>query len=203
MHTSAKYTGLRTGIKHAFVEAFRKGLTDGFWGTIDESMNDVRPEDHVLPEFPVRKQEFPIVRLDVSLNTVNWTSMQRYRYDEAGKPKQTGMCTPNVTVYVYALSALQRDRIMDAYTNMLLFSYVHPESTAFSNTLEQWPGMGIQPHLDKLSFGQDNAGTGIPWAQDQYIYMSTLSFDATVVFYMQPTDESIALIEEVDVEAKL
>lgn len=201
MSDEVQYTGLKDGLKHAFVTAFRAGLTDEFWQNLSPVMKDPRPEDHVLPEFPTVPMEFPIVRVDVTINTIHWTTMQRNELDATGNPRKTGRATPNVTVYFYALSAKQRDRLMDAYINMLLFWTVKPDHMAFTKCLAGWPGIGIHPVLNRMSIGQDNAGKGIPWCEDDYVYMNTLSFDAEVVFYMEPKPQDIALIEEVNVHA--
>lgn len=201
MTSKENYTGIKTGVKTAFVRAFRAGLTNKFWQSISPAMQDVRSEDHVLPEFPTVKVEFPIVRVDATVNQVHWQNINRST-DHKGLPQQQGICTANITVYVYAKSAKQRDRITDAYVNMLLFAYCHPKELAFSNVLSNFPLIGIHPILNELNIGNDTAGKGIPWCEDDYVYMSTISFDAEVVFFMQPQDDAIEFIKEINVKAE-
>ena len=141
-----EWTGVRTGVRRCMTAAFANGLSDGFWRSLDPSLDDVRPDEQVLSEFPVEAMRLPLVRVDASFTGAHWGHFQTVK-DEDGRLRNFAMCEPTVTATVYAKSAIQRDRMLDAYTDMLAFAFTQPMQQPNPNTYgnTQQPLFNQQP----------------------------------------------------------
>lgn len=196
-----EWTGVRTGVKRCMTAAFANGLSDEFWRSLDPSLDDVRPDEQVLSEFPVEAMRLPLVRVDASFTGAHWGHFQTVK-DEDGRLRNFAMCEPTVTATVYAKSAIQRDRMLDAYTDMLAFAFTQPMHDAFTHTLAAWPGIGIDPVLNDLSFTGEADSATLPWDTGSHVFSGGISFRLNVRFYMRDSERPPYYIREIDVHAE-
>lgn len=193
--------GFSTGIKGTVYNAFIKAFKDDFWSSIDASMKDVRPESLVVPEFPVKKQEFPFIVLNTDIGKISWAEInppsERNDYMGVGRSNAT------ITIDIYTGSAAQRDRMFDSVVNMLLFALTQPRHSQWIHELEysvDW--LAVRPTLNNLSVSVPPAMLGIQWEPKTPFYQASVSFDADVNYTMKPHFEEVAVIKEVDVDAE-
>lgn len=199
--TGDGYVGLKTGVKSAVVTALRDGLTNDFWRSVDESLKDLTTDEMVLPEFPEKEWRLPLVTVTTSFGRVTWDTLNPYSFGPQLKLKQVALTSVTVTLDIYARSAIHRDRLCDIISSMLLFAYTNPKNSAFAARLKDFNhDLGIDPALGTMSIGSDNVGTGIPWAADRYVYTTSISFDMSVRWTMNPT-EHVPGIKKIDVSA--
>lgn len=194
-----KLHGLKTETKRAFVRAFRAGLSDSFWKSLDQSMKDANIENHVLEDFPVVKTEFPIVRIAVSFGNTNWQNISRYFVIGQVSPYQTAEIQVRVNVDLFALSSIQRDRLQDGYLYMLLFAYTQPKHFAFAHELTKAKNIQIQPILNSIQLGPDSISNSVPWCEGQKVFSSSLSFDANVIYALDRND-ILDIVRQIDVD---
>lgn len=188
--------GLKTEVKTSFINAFRAGLSDKFWHSLDASMKDVK--QHVLEEFPAVKMEFPLVTVSVSFGTTNWSNLSRSFIVHQSQMHQTAEVDCKVSLDFFTMSSIQRDRLQDGYLYLLLFGYTKPDSLAFARALKQ-SRCNIMPILNSIAFGLDQVSNKVPWCQGVNVYTGSLSFDAKVVYSMDLGD-ILDVLKEIDVD---
>lgn len=180
--------GLKTKVKTAFGLAFRDAMSLEFWQNIDDSMQDLRPEEQVVEEFPVQKMRFPFVRVAVSFGKANWMNVNRWFFQEHAQAAQNAEIDVRVSVDMFALSSKQRDRIEDMYLFMLLFGYTRQDTVAFYKHMNRYDDVSIKPILNSISIDRDSSTKDIPWCRDTVVYQGTLSFDSKVTFAFNKGD---------------
>ena len=179
--------GLKVRVKTRLIRAVRAGLSDEFWHSIDDSVDDLDPARQVLDEFPVEKMAFPILRVN----------MNRYFVNQRMQPDQIGQCNVRCTIDLWARDARQRDRMEDALLLMLIFQYVRPRNIAFVRELDADPTLGLQPILNTIRMGADSSTSRMPWNIDTQVYTGSLSFDL-VCTYQLSEREALGVIREID-----
>ena len=189
--------GLKVRVKTRLVRAIRAGLSDEFWHSIDDSVDDLDPARQVLDEFPVEKMAFPILRVGVSFDQSTWVNMNRYFVNQRMQPDQIGQCNVRCTIDLWARDAKQRDRMEDALLLMLIFQYVRPKNIAFVRELDADPTLGLQPILNTIRMGADSSTSRIPWNIDTQVYTGSLSFDLVCTYQLHER-EAMAIIREID-----
>ena len=189
--------GLKVRVKTRLVRAVRAGLSDEFWHSIDDSVDDLDPARQVLDEFPVEKMAFPILRVGVSFDQSTWVNMNRYFVNQRMQPDQVGQCNVRCTIDLWARDARQRDRMEDALLLMLIFQYVRPKNIAFVRELDADPTLGLQPILNTIRMGADSSTSRIPWNIDTQVYTGSLSFDLVCTYQLRER-EAMAIIREID-----
>lgn len=189
--------GLKVRVKTRLVRAVRAGLSDEFWHSIDDSVDDLDPARQVLDEFPVEKMAFPILRVGVSFDQSTWVNMNRYFVNQRMQPDQIGQCNVRCTIDLWARDAKQRDRMEDALLLMLIFQYVRPKNIAFVRELDADPTLGLQPILNTIRMGADSSTSRIPWNIDTQVYTGSLSFDLVCTYQLHER-EAMAIIREID-----
>ena len=189
--------GLKVRVKTRLVRAVRAGLSDEFWHSIDDSVDDLDPRRQVLDEFPVERMAFPILRVGVSFDQSTWLNMNRYFVNARTQPDQVGQCKVRCTIDLWARDAKQRDRMEDALLLMLIFQYTRPKNVAFVRELDADPTLGLQPVLNSIRMGADSSTNRIPWNIDTQVYTGSLSFDL-VCTYQLAEREVFGVIREID-----
>ncbi|QHJ76395.1 MAG: hypothetical protein [Caudoviricetes sp.] len=193
--------GFRSGLKQTMRNAFINAFTDSFWSSIDDSIKDIDPEKIVFTDFPIKKQEFPFIVLNINFGRLTWADINRP--NELKQYMKTAMCDATTSIDIYAKSAAQCDRMFDSTLNMLLFAYTRPKNSKWVSIMEySVEGLVVNPVLNNLSVSTSSAAKGIEWNKDQMFYMSTISFDSHVKWTMKPNEEEIATIKEIDVHAQ-
>lgn len=193
--------GFSTGIKGTVHNAFIKAFNDEFWSSIDESMKDINPESIVFNDFPTKKQNFPFIVLNTSFGSITWADINPP--SERNNYMKVARCDASITIDIWSFSAPQRDRLFDSIINMLLFALTQPRHSQWIHELEysvNW--LAVRPILNKLSVSVPPAMLGIQWEPKTPFYQASISFDADVNYTMKPHFEEVAIVKEIDVNAK-
>ena len=180
--------GFKTKVKTVFGLAFRDAMSLEFWQNIDDSMRDLRPEEQVVEEFPVKKMRFPFVRIAVSFGRANWVNVNRFFFQEHAQSAQNAEMDVRVSIDIFALSSRQRDRIEDMYLFMLLFGYTRQDTVAFYKYMNMYDDVSVKPILNSIAIERDSSTKDIPWCKDTVVYQGTLSFDSKVAFAFNKGD---------------
>ena len=191
--------GFRSGLKKSMRDAFIAAFKNDFWSSIDDSVKDIDPDKIVFMDFPIEKQRFPFIVLNVEFGRLSWNDINR---PGASEYLKVGKTTAATSIDIYTTSAPSCDRLFDSVLNMLLFAYTRPKESKWLQVMEQGvEGLVVNPILNNISVSASSAAKGIEWNKDVMFYMSTISFDSYVRYSMKPNEEEVATIREIDVHA--
>lgn len=196
------YTGLRQATRTAVRTALAQGLSDQFWLSLDPAMSQVNPDQVVVSKYPTQVVAYPIVHVDVTFGRLTWAGLsaapQNWTPAE-GERLLTADAT--VGVEVYALSAIQRDRLADALETLVTCSDML-DASAFRAALVT-DQVCVQPMASTLQNQGDVESNDVPWMwKDRPCFMTGFSFD-TKVSYLFDVEQAMALVKHVETEATL
>jgi hypothetical protein len=192
--------GLTTSIKNAFVLGLRESIKPSLWHELDPALDQLDEDKNTYPEFPQVKTEFPFVRVSANISEIQQSNVGRWHEDDNGMPVQDGKCKASCSIYVYAMSSQQRNRLIDAYINIIMFSHLRPSSSVLMSYLHKASGAKIDIDTTSLQIGSDSVSKGIPWDSDTYVYTNYISFNAIVNFAARLDTSDFFTISEIDVE---
>lgn len=196
------YTGLRQATRTAVRTALAQGLSDQFWQSLDQAMSQVNPEQVVVSKYPTQAVSYPIVHVDLTFGRLQWAGLsaapQNWTPSE-GERLLTADAT--VGVEVYALSAIQRDRLADALETLVTCSDML-DASAFRMALTT-DKVCVQPMASTLQNQGDVESSDVPWMwKDHPCFMTGFSFD-TKVSYLFDVQQALTLVKHVETEATL
>lgn len=196
------YTGLRQATRTAVRTAIAQGLSDEFWQSLDSAMSQVNPEQVVVSKYPTQAVSYPIVHVDLTFGPTKWAGLSAAPQNwspSQGERLLTADAT--VGVEVYALSAIQRDRLADALETLVTCSDML-DASAFRAALTT-DRVCVQPMASTLQNQGDVESNDVPWMwKDHPCFMTGFSFD-TKVSYLFSLEQASALVKHVDTEATL
>lgn len=134
-------------------------------------------------EYPIEKQHYPgvwvqyedtdelttagIGHVEYVVDTTNHT------YGELTRWKFTG----SVTLTIFALSSLERDRLYDEVVRTFAFGEYNQSLSTFRDKIETNDLIAMNVNFDSIRPFGDTAGQGTPWQTDEMLYEKSLSFD--------------------------
>lgn len=196
------YTGLRQATRTAVRTAIAQGLSDEFWQSLDSAMGQVNPEQVVVSKYPTQAVSYPIVHVDLTFGPLRWAGLSAAPQNWSpvkGERLLTGDAT--VSVEVYALSAIQRDRLADALETLVTCSDML-DASAFRAALTT-DQVCVQPMASTLQNQGDVESQDVPWMwKDHPCFMTGFSFDTKVSFLFD-VQQATALVKHVETEATL
>lgn len=191
------YTGLRQATRTAVRTALVQGLSDEFWQSLDPAMKQLDPEQVVVSKYPTQTVSYPIVHVDVTFGRLQWAGLSAAPQNwspSQGERLLTGDAT--VSVEVYALSAIQRDRLTDALETLVTCSDML-DASAFRAALTT-DKVCVQPMASTLQNQGDVESSDVPWMwKDHPCFMTGFSFD-TKVSYSFSLEQASVLVKHVD-----
>lgn len=196
------YTGLRQATRTAVRTALAQGLSDQFWQSLDSAMSQVNPEQVVVSKYPTQAVSYPIVHVDLTFGRLTWAGLsaapQNWTPAE-GERLLTADAT--VGVEVYALSAIQRDRLADALETLVTCSDML-DASAFRAALTT-DRVCVQPMASTLQNQGDVESQDVPWMwKDHPCFMTGFSFDVSVS-YLFDVQQAVALVKHVETTPSL
>ena len=191
------------GIKKELVGAFKQAFSDTFWSSFNTSASTVAPERIVLMEYPTEKIEFPMVRIGIDVNQMYWDNISAVT-DE--KDNQCAEFDGDCTVDLYALSAQDRDRLLDAFLALLAWRKLQIPN-AFDDYLTTTPKNDLEMPVITLGNGNVDITTvddeALEWAENGgRIYMGELIIPFIATQGQIPTQYA-DIIKTVDKDWKL
>lgn len=196
------YTGLRQATRTAVRTALVQGLSDQFWLSLDSAMSQVNPEQVVVSKYPTQVVSYPIVHVDLTFGPTKWAGLSAAPQNwtpTQGERLLIGDAT--VGVEVYALSAIQRDRLTDALETLVTCSDML-DASAFRAALVT-DKVCVQPVASSLQNQGDVESSDVPWMwKDHPCFMTGFSFDVKVSFLFS-LEQAAALVKHVQTDATL
>ena len=190
------YTGLRQATRTAVRTAIAQGLSDEFWQSLDSAMSQINPEQVVVSKYPTQAVSYPIVHVDLTFGRLQWAGLSAAPQNwspSQGERLLTADAT--VGVEVYALSAIQRDRLADALETLVTCSDML-DASAFRSALTT-DKVCVQPMASTLQNQGDVESNDVPWMwKDHPCFMTGFSFDVKVSFLFDK-DQAMALVKHV------
>lgn len=199
---SFTYTGLRQATRTAVRTALAQGLSNEFWQSLDPAMTQLDPEQVVVSKYPTQAVSYPIVHVDLTFGRLQWAGLsaapQNWTPSE-GERLLTADAT--VGVEVYALSAIQRDRLADALETLVACSDML-DASAFRAALTT-DRVCVQPMASTLQNQGDVESMDVPWMwKDHPCFMTGFSFDTKVSFLFD-VEQAVALVKHVQTTPSL
>lgn len=189
------YMGLRQATRTAVRTAFVQGLSAEFWQSLD-------PEQVVVLKYPIQTVAYSIVHLDVTFGPTRWaglTAAPQNWSPTTGERLLTGDAT--IGVEIYARSAIQRDRWVDALETLVACSDML-DASAFRAALTT-DKVCVQPIAASIQNQGDVESQDIPWmGEDHPCFMTGFSFD-TKITYLFDLQQAAALVKHIQTQAKL
>lgn len=196
------YTGLRQATRTAVRTALASGLSDQFWLSLDQAMSQVNPDQVVVSKYPTQAVAYPIVHVDLTFGPLQWAGLSAAPQNwnpTQGERLLVGDAT--VGVEVYALSAIQRDRLADALETLVTCSDML-DASAFRAALTT-DKVSVQPMAASLQNQGDVESNDVPWMwKDHPCFMTGFSFDVKVSFLFDK-DEAVALVKHIETTPSL
>lgn len=191
------YTGLRQATRTAVRTALVQGLSDQFWLSLDPAMSQVNPEQVVVSKYPTQVVAYPIVHVDVTFGRLAWAGLSAAPQNwTPAKGERLLTADATVGVEVYALSAIQRDRLADALETLVTCSDML-DASAFRAALVT-DKVCVQPMASTLQNQGDVESSDVPWMwKDHPCFMTGFSFD-TKVSYLFDVEQAMALVKHVE-----
>lgn len=190
------YTGLRQATRTAVRTAIAQGLSDEFWQSLDPAMSQINPDQVVVSKYPTQAVSYPIVHVDLTFGRLQWAGLSAAPQNwspSQGERLLTADAT--VGVEVYALSAIQRDRLADALETLVTCSDML-DASAFRSALTT-DKVCVQPMASTLQNQGDVESNDVPWMwKDHPCFMTGFSFDVKVSFLFDK-DQAMALVKHV------
>ncbi len=196
------YTGLRQATRTAVRTALVQGLSDEFWQSLDPAMTRLDPEQVVVSKYPTQTVSYPIVHVDVTFGPLRWAGLSAAPQNWTPSHSErllTGDAT--VSVEVYALSAIQRDRLTDALETLVACSDML-DASAFRAALVT-DQVCVQPVASTLQNQGDVESQDVPWMwKDHPCFMTGFSFDSKVSFLFD-VEQAMALVKHIQTTPSL
>ncbi|MBQ5557397.1 MAG: hypothetical protein IIT36_02170 [Aeriscardovia sp.] len=159
-------------------------------------MGQVNPDQVVVSKYPTQAVSYPIVHVDLTFGPLRWAGLSAAPQNwnpTQGERLLVGDAT--VGVEVYALSAIQRDRLADALETLVTCSDML-DASAFRAALTT-DQVCVQPQAASLQNQGDVESTDVPWMwKDHPCFMTGFSFDVKVSFLFDK-DQAMALVKHV------
>lgn len=173
---------LKKGIKDVLAYAFQTSFQSDFWASLSPEMGQILPHTVVLKEYPKQAfNSFPFIKLSVSLDNAVWTSINSNQNSSVERAiAGEGSCL----VDMWALTSPNRDALFDSLTVLLMLRQ-NTGADLFDEALnDAWVNKGyprINPDYGKVNLGTDDDGMGLPWAPNEPLFTSSVSFDFTFI----------------------
>ena len=191
------YTGLRQATRTAVRTALVQGLSNEFWLSLDPAMKQLDPEQVVVSKYPQQAVSYPIVHVDLTFGPTKWAGLSAAPQNwSPTQGERLLVADATVGVEVYALSAIQRDRLADALETLVTCSDML-DASAFRAALTT-DKVCVQPMASTLQNQGDVESSDVPWMwKDHPCFMTGFSFD-TKVSYLFDVQQALTLVKHVE-----
>lgn len=166
----------------------------------------------ITPEFPVTKQEYPSILVNVNIGTVENMGVghsELFR-TPAGTLHRWGhrYFTGTVDMTCYALTTVDRNILADSLINILSFGRWDSSLTPFINTLwgdpaDDYSQLAAMYQLELATDNIKGGGNGVgpvPWqTEDELLYSKRISLDFFGGFYSAVTEDLSQFVQRIDI----
>lgn len=196
--------GMIETVKRAFIVALRELLT----GT---SLSDGENSVKVDMEYPMEKTQYPAIFVQFSFRQIRPSGVDTVIYQsEEGEYVREWHFEGSVTLQIFALSSLERDRISDAFIEDFAFASPPDETivmsskqakkTSLAHALSQNPYVSMTVDQGQLKPGGQSTSVGVPWDENQLCYEDRFSFDIIGDFQSVWTPDGPIYLRRIDVK---
>lgn len=196
--SNAHQIGVTKSLKTMFVLAIRAGLNSDLLQAIDPVIR--KAKDNVSMEYPVEQLDYPGIWLTASFNSLKWDSLNRELLHPDGYKFNRGEFDAQISLEIIALSNEERDALVDALVNMIMFGSLESDSDAFYRFLVNEPYIAITPLLGEVKLSQDGVNIGTPWNPNTIAYTKTVSFTVTGHFAQRLDNRRLIDLRAIDLE---
>lgn len=149
---------------------------------------------HVSLQYPIQKVDYPAVWVDFepegNLTRSGIAHVEYQPSPEPGGGPYTQMARwkfgGNATFTAMAMTALERDRLIDALIQIVAFSGQSEAMGTFRASLHANQLISLAMDFDKIEQRGFGVGAGTPWGTDELIYEGTLSLAVVGEFVSSP-----------------
>jgi hypothetical protein len=195
--------GMIETVKRAFIVALRELLT----GT---SLSDGENSINIDMEYPMEKTQYPSIFVQFSFRNLRPSGVDPVIFQgENGEYVREWHFEGSVTIQVFALSSLERDRISDAFIEDFAFAsppdetIVRPtknrQKTSIAHALSQNPYVSMTVDQGQLKPGGQSISVGVPWDENQLCYEDRFSFDVVGDFQSVWQPDGAFYLKRIDV----
>lgn len=190
--------GVTKSLKTMFVLAIREGLNSQLLQSVDPVIK--KAKDNVSMEYPVEELQYPGIWLTASFSSLKWDSINRELLHPDGFKFNRGEFDAQISLEIIALSNEERDALVDALVNMIMFGSLESDSDAFYNFLVNEPYIAITPLLGEVKLSQDGVNIGTPWNPNKVAYTKTVTFSVTGHFAQRLDNRQLIDLRALDIE---
>lgn len=174
--------GMTETVKRAFIVALREVLTG-------ISLSDENNSVKVDMEYPLEKTEYPAIFVQFSFRQLRPSGVDPLIYKgEKGAMVKEWHFEGSVTLQIFALTSLERDRISDSFIEEFAFAdrddsealmVPSPDDRKISlvQALSDNPYVCMTVDQGQLKPGGQSTTVGVPWDDNQLCYEDRFSFD--------------------------
>ena len=211
-------SGMIETVKRAVILALRDALSGT---TLNQVING--SDVTVDMEYPIKKEHYPGIWVQFSFTDMTNAGLSHTVLTKTVNDDQSVNWEPvrefqfkgRISMTIVALTSLERDRLSDAVTSMLMFSrppeYVLTKVTEDTKQFRQLishlatnPYISMTPNLDIIIPGGQSTSSGVPWDDEIPGYEDTYSFDilgqTNITFKHDGTYTLSAVAEQADIE---
>ena len=196
--------GMIETVKRAFIVALRELLT----GT---SLSNGENALQIDMEYPMEKTQYPAIFVQFSFSTLRPSGVDPVIYQsEEGEYVREWHFEGRVTLQIFALSSLERDRISDAFIEDFAFASPPDETiirlpkqkqkTSLAHALSQNPYVSMTVDQGQLRPGGQSTSVGVPWDENQLCYEDRFSFDIIGDFQSIWAPDGTYRLKRIDIE---
>jgi hypothetical protein len=175
--------GPTKAVKTAMILALRDGIASQGLQSVDPVLSKTL---NISTEFPYKESEFPCVFLQTHFNTMQWSGINDFNLVnyvdsetqvDVTEPMLSGVYQCDILLNIYAFSNEERDALMDAIMNMLMFGHLHNTTNQFVNSLDNAQYTHMNTMRAHPIIGQDQTLQGeLPWQDDWIVYFNSIMF---------------------------
>lgn len=186
----------KLGIKEEIVNALRSVFGNSYPDTTYAG------RIQVVSEYPVTETKYPLVVMRFAANETKNIGIGHYEFDPdyPGKEVLHWRFSGAITFTVYALTTVDRDKILAGLTNLFAFGKDIPEFQNFRDRVSNQHFVTLVIMSDSFTEGTDMAMPPA-WSatSNELLFSNSMTFQVFGEFFTSPTTGNLVTVDEVNV----
>lgn len=185
----------KVGIKEEVVNAMR-----GVFGSTYPDP-EYAGKIHVTSEYPTTEIQYPLIVVKFNPTEVKNMGVGHYDIDENFMKILHWRFMGNIRFEVYALTPIDRDRILSGLSNLFAFGQDIPAFADFGERIRNQEFVTLVLMTHSYVEGGESAGP-VSWDQNnELVFSNSITLDCWGEFFTNPTTGGLVEIDEIDISA--
>lgn len=188
--------GVTKALKRMFVLATRQGLDS----IVLKEVDPVIAKAKVSAEYPIDKVSYPSIWVTSSFGNLSWISLNSMLVTNEGIPYNMGEFIATIHYEAIALTAEERDALIDALVNMVMFGQLQSDSDKFYKYLANEPYLRLTMMNGEMKLAPESVTVGTPFDERQIAYTRSASFTVHGEFAQRLDNRQLIKLSDIDID---